>query len=129
MISHGAHASQRRLPRGRRACLGGDGGGVADPVEEGPDTRCVVGIEPGPPLFDVLVHFGEDLLPPGGVDALQRCVQLRQITPDELVGLADGLSGSHSWLPSLRISSTASRKTRHCFVKLARASSPSLVRW
>ena len=56
--------------------------------EEGPDTGCVVGIEPGPPLFDVLVHFGEDVLPPGGVDALQRCVQLRQIAPDELVGLA-----------------------------------------
>ena len=76
--------------RGRCACLGGDGSGVPDPVQEGPDTRCVVGIEPGPPLFDVPVHFGEDLVPAGGVYAPQRCVQLRQIAPDELVGLAGG---------------------------------------
>src|ERR1039457_293045 len=115
--------------RGRCACPGGDGSGVADIVEEGPDTRCVAGIEPGPPLVDVPVHFGEDLLPPGCVDVPQRCVQLRQIAPDELAGLPGGLPGSHSWLPSLRISSTASRKTRHCSLKLVRASSPSLVRW
>ncbi len=128
MISHGAHASQRRLPGGGAPASAAIAAGSPTLVEEGPDTCRVAGIELGPLLFDVLVHFGEDLLPPGGLDALQRCVQLRQIAPDKLVGLAGRLSGSHSGLPSSRISSTASRKTRHCFVKVARASSPSVVR-
>ena len=129
MISHGAQASQRPVPGGGAPASAAMAMGSPTLSQQGPDARGVVGIEPVPALFDVLVHFGEDFLPPGGIDALQRCVQLRQITPDELVGLADGLSGGHSWFPSSRISSTASRKTRHCFLKLARASSPSPVRW
>ena len=129
MISHGAHASQRPLPGGGAPASAAMAAGSPTLFQKGPDARGVVGIELGSPLVDVPVHVGEDLLPPGGVDALQRCVQLRQIAADELVGLAGGLSGSHCWLPSSRISSTASRKTRHCFLKLARASSPSLVRW
>jgi len=61
----------------RRPSIDTDGSGIADPVQEGPDARRVIGIEPGPPLVDVPVHFGEDLLPPGGIDALQRGIQLR----------------------------------------------------
>jgi hypothetical protein len=37
--------------RGRGARLGGDGGGVANSGQEGPDACCVVRIELGPPFF------------------------------------------------------------------------------
>ncbi len=92
MISHGAHASQRRLSGGGAPASAAMAAGSPTLSRRVRTVGRVVGIEPVPPLFDVLVHVGEDLLPPGGVDALQRCVQLRQIAPDELVGLAGGLS-------------------------------------
>src|SRR5487761_1651961 len=47
MISHGAHASQRRLS------------GAAAPGRGVPAVARAVGIEPVPSLFDMLVHVGE----------------------------------------------------------------------